>query len=179
MNSENYPAALERKLIDNFQREFHSKMGYFPHVITKKSGEYKDFRPFLSLPELAEKFAPFLPIVNDEPLPLTTRRRKREIVELRQIFTYIAKRLGYSYTTIAAFLGKRDHSTAIHSFQTFQDLYDTSESYRQKYETINNHVISHLNFNYDPSTMDFPDPIQGESEPALFPGLLSTEDRPE
>jgi hypothetical protein len=169
MNSDMYSRQLELKLIENFQREFYSKMGYFPHIITKHmKDEFRNLKPFMTLEELADKFKPFMPVLAGEKMKLRSQLRKREVVEMRHIFTFIAKTMGYSHKTIAHFLGKKDHSTTINSMRVFEDLYQTSDNFREKFETINQYINSELNIQYDPSTMDHPYQTQGESQPPVL-----------
>lgn len=58
---------------------------------------------------------------------LRSDSRKRELVVLRQAFCYVHKQksLFPSLKACGDFLGRRDHTTVIHSHQTFQDLLDT------------------------------------------------------
>lgn len=42
--------------------------------------------------------------------------------------------------TLGAMFGKRDHSTVLHGLQKFKDLYETEESFRQKYLQLKNAI---------------------------------------
>lgn len=64
------------------------------------------------------------------------KSRKREIVKIRQSYAYYAKQIYIDKTlkTIGQSLGKRDHSTIIHSIQTFNDL--KNREYKQIKEDL-------------------------------------------
>jgi hypothetical protein len=168
MRDNTYLLKMERKLVDNFQMEFYEKMGYFPYVITKSKDEYKDIRPLITLEDLEKRMARYIPHILGQPLKLKVKIRKKEIVELRQFFTVIARKMGYTYKSISDYLGYADHTTAIHSFYTFRDLYETSEDYRSRFDMINFNISIDPNIEYDASTMDLPYQTQGESEPPVL-----------
>ena len=65
------------------------------------------------------------------------KTRVREIVEPRQCFCYICKKLdSHTLKYIGKMLGYRDHSTVIHSNKTWQDRIDTDAKCRRDYENI-------------------------------------------
>jgi hypothetical protein len=135
MTTEEYIEKTEKQLIESFLERFHEKMGYYPTVITKNDIEQKSLH-LLSLHELELYFDPYLPIVYGKKLPLSSKLRIREIVELRQMFCYIARSIGFSLKTIGQFLGNRDHTTVIHNVRTFHNLVETEEVYKEKYNKI-------------------------------------------
>jgi chromosomal replication initiator protein len=62
---------------------------------------------------------------------ITSKSRKREIVQARQISMYFSKQLTKeSLVNIGRYFGGRDHSTVIHACQTVNNLIDTDKSFR-------------------------------------------------
>jgi len=146
---------LEQRLIKEFIQNFYEKIGYHPLVILK-DGKNSSELGMLTLNELETHFAMLLPKLYNEKLNLGHRNRTRAIVELRCIFCFIARSMGYTYREIGVHLGGRDHTTAIHSVTTFKNLYETDEGFRSQYFTI----INNINNNYEPSTVDDIDKAQ-------------------
>ena len=63
--------------------------------------------------------------------------RKREIVELRQIFQWLCRnKTCLSLKKIGQICGGRDHSTVINSCRVVNDLADTNKKYRENLEKI-------------------------------------------
>lgn len=165
MNEKIYAARLEKKLIDQFIENFEEKLGYKPIVITKTSGLTSDDSiPMMSLDSLKEHFTPFLPTVYGKVRSLSCKERIREAVELRNIYCYLAKKMGYSLKEIGRTIGKRDHTTVIHNIRSFNNLMETNEMYREKYIMILNHIKKQ----YESPTLDDTDQVQCESEPAVL-----------
>lgn len=161
--SQSYAANLEKKLIEEFKQKFQEKLGYTPIVLTKiKTGE--SYIPVMTLDELIECFDPFLPINFGKKLTLMSKCRKRELVELRMMFCYIARSMKYNLGVIGNKLGGRDHTTVIHGVNTFVNLIETSDPFREKFQKILNHIKE----NYEPSALDKSDKAQREPELALF-----------
>jgi hypothetical protein len=104
----------------------------------------------MNLDELKSHFDPFLPKIFEKPLPLGSKLRKRELCDLRYIYFRIARNMGHVLTDIAKSVNKRDHTTIIHGLQQFRNLHETSEAFRNKYQTI----IHYIKSKYEPSTMD-------------------------
>jgi hypothetical protein len=65
--------------------------------------------------------------------------RKRELVEVRQIFMYYLRKNGLTLQSTAALLGK-DHSTAIHSIKQQENLIFTSARWRDIHTQINERI---------------------------------------
>lgn len=169
MESIQYAAKMERKLVDDFKKLFQEKLGYLPIVFTKTDRDAAEI-PFMSLEELNKHFITFLPLKLGEPLPLQTKRRAREIVELRAIFCFLAKNMKYSLKTIGLHLGGRDHTTVIHGLTIFRDLMETNDAFRQKFLMIHKHIVNQTNPIADESfPMDSMLETQYASEPAILP----------
>jgi hypothetical protein len=57
---------------------------------------------------------------------IRTRHRKREIVLYRQIFYYIARKMGYGLSFTGDYLGF-DHATVLHGSRTIENLLDAGD----------------------------------------------------
>jgi hypothetical protein len=79
----------------------------------------------------------------------------------------------YSLKTIGMHIGKRNHTTVMHALNTFENLIQTSEGFREKYDAVLKHVIQQqelLNIQlYESSIMEPLQDVQSESKPALLP----------
>jgi hypothetical protein len=122
----------------------------------------------MSLEELEMKFTPFLPKTGTTVQRLKSRRRNQEIVELRHMFSFLAKKMGYSLASIANHLELRDHSTIIHGLKTFRDRYETDLDYRDRYDAINNYVKRHTKHIDESSIVDNADKAPSKSGSTLF-----------
>lgn len=165
MDSKCYAIQLEKKLIDQFKETFFQKLGYYPTVITKVQTDLEQYIPMMSLDTLQGYFEPFLPTRHGRRLKLTSKDRYRELVELRNIYCFLARQLNYSLVIIGQSLGNRDHTTVIHSLTCFKNLLETEEGFRQKYFKILNYIKDH----YESPTMDSFDQVQCESQPIVLP----------
>ena len=162
--SRQYAIMLEKKLIDEFKDLFREKLGYVPIVVTEV--ETKQYSiPIMSLDQLAEYFTPFLPFQYGKRLALPSKSRKRELVELRMMFCYLARSMRYTLDTVGNFLGGRDHTTIMHNVSTFLNLMETCDEFRIRFSDI----LHYIKENHESSVMDQPDPTQRESEPAILP----------
>jgi hypothetical protein len=171
-NSKSYAAKLEAKLITEFKEKFYLKMGYEPIVVTKVTVGSSDTIPKLTLHDLEACFTPFLPERYGKTLRLGAKHRKRELVELRNIFCALARMMRYTYSDIGRHLDGRDHTTAMHNVKTFQDLMSNDEQFQEKYKR----VLTHIKQTYESSDLELPDQILFESEPAVLSGLLQEQD---
>ena len=65
------------------------------------------------------------------------KTRKKTIKDARKIYCYQMKhKLNWSLKEIGATIGNRDHTTIIHNIQTYQDLYETDDNFRDWAERI-------------------------------------------
>jgi hypothetical protein len=165
MDSKSYALQLEKKLIEQFKQTFYDKLGYEPMVLTKVQIDTDEYLPILSLDNLQAMFEPFLPMKYDRKLTLQSKHRYRELVELRNIYCYMARVMGYSLIMIGQSLGNRDHTTVIHNVCCFKNLMETNEPFRQKYLAI----LTYIKQQYESSVVAKPDQVQCEPEPALLP----------
>lgn len=140
----------ETELISQFMTSFYEEFEYYPTVITKNNKIYnKDDLKVLELDTLRMFFDEFLPTKHGRKLQLEVRNRHRNLVELRFIYFFIARSMGYNLTTIGRSLNM-DHTTVVHGLNTFKNLYETNEPFRQKY----NNIINHIKENHEPSIME-------------------------
>ena len=136
MDARSNTAILEKKLISEFKDLFYEKMGYYPIVLTTSKVQGTKLIPLMSLESLRKMFDSFLPTKFNKVIPLESKLRDRNIVELRSMFCYMARTMRYNLSTIGEFLGSRDHTTVIYNLKIFNDLVETNESFRLKYFTI-------------------------------------------
>jgi|688.fasta_scaffold1000022_1 hypothetical protein len=171
MNRAEYKKNLEQKLIRQFIENFYKKIGYRPVVILE-DGKNNDGSILLTLSELDKYFEPFLPTLYQKRLSLPAKDRIRPLVELRCIFAFIARSMNYTLKAIGTHLGGRDHTTVINNIDCFKNLYETDDSFRNRYFAI----INNIKKDYEPSIMDDTNQIQGEPQSDLLPRLLQGED---
>ena len=66
-----------------------------------------------------------------------TKSRKQEIVQVRQIAMYLAKKYtDCSFAHIGKIIGGKDHATVMHACKTVKDQIETSKSFRATVESI-------------------------------------------
>jgi len=157
MTSSQYRRKLENQLVTEFIQKFIEKVGYAPTVITDQQVNGKRFKK-IPLDELEEVFIEFLPDVKGRVYDLAHKNRNRSLTNLRHVFCFLAKMMGYSLTEIGGHLNNRDHTTIIHSIRTFRDLYQTNDNFRELYFTI----IKKLRLYYESSNLEIPDKMEGE-----------------
>lgn len=161
--SKSYATTLEKKLISEFKEKFKFKMGYEPIVITNIAVNGQGYR-LMTLPALESQFESFLPVQFGRKLALTKKCRKRELVELRMMFCFIARTMKYTYAAIGEYLNGRDHTTVIHNINTFQILLETSESFREKY----NEILTCIKQNNESPALEIAHQVQDEPEHAVL-----------
>lgn len=132
---------IQKELIENFTEEFNNRLGYRPVVITKTTQEVSPAVELISLIELKQHFDFFLPVTSKgKKIPLESKSRINEIVELRHMYAYLARTMGYKLVAIARSLNKLDHTTVIHGLKTFHNLMEVDEKYKTKFLTILNYI---------------------------------------
>ena len=165
MDSKSYALQLEKKLIQQFRETFYEKIGYYPMVVTQVQVDSAYSLPIMNLPSLQQMFEPFLPSRYEKKLSLKSKCRYRELVELRNIYCFLGRTMGYSLASIGESLGNRDHTTVIHNVSCFKNLMETDDTFRQKYIKI----LTYIKQQYESSIMEESDQVQCEPEPALLP----------
>lgn len=72
---------------------------------------------------------------------ISTKSRKREVVQARQIAMYLSKQhTKESLSTIGNAIGKRDHATVLHACKVVNDLKDIDKSFRSSLQDIENRL---------------------------------------
>jgi len=73
---------------------------------------------------------------------LKSKRRYRFLVEARMMAMYLMrKHTRMSFASIADLFGGRDHTTAIHSINTCEDLIQTDQKFKSQILEIENRLI--------------------------------------
>lgn len=68
---------------------------------------------------------------------INTRSRKREVVLVRQVAMYLAKKyLDLSTAKIGLYIGNRDHATVLHACKTVTNLCETDKQFRSELSQI-------------------------------------------
>jgi chromosomal replication initiator protein len=68
---------------------------------------------------------------------ISTKSRKREVVQARQIAMYLSKQLTKnSLASIGLAIGQRDHATVLHACKIVNDLMDIDKGYRMSIQEI-------------------------------------------
>jgi|LakMenEpi03Aug12_release.lakeMendotaPanAssembly.Ray.scaffolds.fasta_scaffold917595_1 hypothetical protein len=158
-----YASTLEKKLIIEFKNKFRLKMGYDPIVLTKITVDEYGI-PLMSLETLESYFDSFLPVRFGKKVPLGSKSRKRDLVELRMMFVYIARTMKYTCERVGEFLGGRDHTTIVHNIHMFGILMETSDSFREKYYSI----LTYIKQNHESPALEVAYQVPDESQHALL-----------
>jgi chromosomal replication initiator protein len=114
--------------------------GIEPSIIVAKglSGGVVPRRRTLTATTIIEKTAAYF---NLQPSDITGSKRDKDIVVPRQIAMYlIHEELGLSYPKIAVALGKRDHTTAIHSVRKIERLIEVDDDLRSEVNHIKERI---------------------------------------
>lgn len=90
----------------------------------------REVSPSLIIDVVAEHF-------NISKEDITSKKRNSEYVIPRQIIMYLCRHMTEStFQMIAAYLGKKDHTTVIHGVEKIEDKIKTDEDLKNKIETI-------------------------------------------
>lgn len=77
--------------------------------------------------------------VND----IKSKKRQQDISCARQVTFYLMKKLtSHSLQTIAHYIGKRDHSTAIHAISKIEERITTDKNFENKIKLIENKILT-------------------------------------
>mgnify|MGYP006266297215 CR=1 FL=1 len=79
--------------------------------------------------------------LQSKPNILRSKNRKRDIVDLRSIFSHISRRFQFTVKNIGLHMG-RDHTTAVHHYQKAEDLLKTDPLFVEKYKRVINNLKS-------------------------------------
>lgn len=88
----------------------------------------KDHEKELSVDYITKSVCDYFNITSDL---LSSKTRKREIVQARQIAMYFCKNLTKSsLSTIGSTIGGKDHATVLHAYKTISNLIETDRSFK-------------------------------------------------
>ena len=88
----------------------------------------------INVPEILEVVSRYY---NIEESDIVSRKRKRAIVQARQVVMYLSKELTEaSLAAIGAEMGGRDHSTVIYADRAIRDLLDTDTKFQAELKEI-------------------------------------------
>ena len=74
---------------------------------------------------------------------INTRSRKREVVLVRQVAMFLAKKhLDMSTSKIGQYIGNRDHATVLHACKTITNLAETNKQFRNELNEIDIALLS-------------------------------------
>ena len=98
-------------------------------------GDFSNYeKKTITIDEIIKKVADYYGV---EVAAINTRSRKREVVLVRQVSMYLAKKyLDMSSAKIGQYIGKRDHATVLHACKTITNLADTDKQFRTELEEI-------------------------------------------
>lgn len=98
-------------------------------------GDFSDFEKCpITIDEIIKKVSDFYGV---EPNSINTRSRKREVVQVRQVAMFLAKKyLDMSTSKIGQYIGKRDHATVLHACKTITNLAETDKQFRNELNQI-------------------------------------------
>lgn len=100
-------------------------------------GDFSDYeKKTITIDEIIKKVSDYYGI---EVSAINTRSRKREVVLVRQVSMYLAKKhLDLSTSKIGQYIGNRDHATVLHACKTITNLADTDKQFRTELSEIDN-----------------------------------------
>ena len=100
-------------------------------------GDFSNYeKKTLTIEEIIKKVSDYYGV---EPESINTRSRKREVVLVRQVAMYFAKKyLDLSTAKIGLYVGNRDHATVLHACKTISNLADTDKQFRSELNEIEN-----------------------------------------
>jgi hypothetical protein len=144
MSAEQYKQHLALKMVKSFISDLQEKTGMkaVVRVDNLKIGSEENeniLKSIVSLDALEKRFMKSIPFEIDKN-PIRTRSRKREYVDLRCIFYYLAcKHIGFPLIAAGRFSG-RDHTSIIHMNRRAEALIETDDKFRSLYSTIYNNI---------------------------------------
>lgn len=103
-------------------------------------GDLSDYeKPVITIDDIISKVAGYYGV---EVNSINTRSRKREVVLVRQVAMYLAKKyLDMSTSKIGHYIGRRDHATVVHACKTITNLAETDKQFRGELSEIENLLL--------------------------------------
>ena len=98
-------------------------------------GDFSNYeKKTITIDEIIKKVSEFYGV---EPAAINTRSRKREVVLVRQVSMFLAKKyLDMSTSKIGQYVGDRDHATVLHACKTITNLAETDKQFRSELNEI-------------------------------------------
>ena len=98
-------------------------------------GDFSDYeKKTITIDEIIKTVADYYGV---EVSAINTRSRKREVVLVRQVAMYLAKKhLDLSTSKIGQYVGNRDHATVLHACKTVTNLADTDKQFNSELNEI-------------------------------------------
>ena len=122
----------QKRIIDKYEKEI-SRLKY---LLTKPIRKENDNVQLITILEAVCSTTEII------PHDIIAQNRKRDISIARHLFSYVAyTHYGYTLVAIGRFLNK-DHSTVIHSINTFQNYLDCNYKLEAKYYAQCKRVLS-------------------------------------
>lgn len=131
-------------LVDKFKRDYKIITGFDVFVRPIRSGD-----AIIQLVRLEELINLYIPEHLQRRFPRINRKhRKREISDLRKIFSYIAHYdFGYSYASVGRYFNQ-DHTTILNNCQKAAYFIENDAEFRDLYNTILNTVTHDVQRSY-------------------------------
>lgn len=159
-----YRTKLSKILIDRFQEEFIEKVGVKPSIYVPMLRHGSRTRA-LALRDLRDEIDTFIEQDGRNPKTIASKFRYKNLLELRMIFCFIARRMGYSLKAIGAQLDGRDHTTILHTLTSFENLIHTDDRFRDLCDI----VLTHLQLeNIDGTTFICPPQQKGHNAKSVL-----------
>lgn len=99
-----------------------------------------DFPNELTVPKITDTVCNYFGLQADT---LSSKTRKREIVQARQIAMYLSRNhTRLSLTAIGSMIGGKDHATVLHACNTVCDLIETDRTFRQYVSDIEKQLLA-------------------------------------
>lgn len=152
------------EMIQSFTNTFFRKTGFIATVTVEEIVDFKAQKNPLfiySLEQLEEFFKKAFPhmFIEGKPNPIHVNSRRREYIDVRCVFSYIAHSFGFSYTQIGKYENNKNHTTIIHHMNKVKDLLEAKDHEMTELYTI---IINELNNAYATSISG---DIRDESNP--------------
>lgn len=164
MDTPYYNSSVEQRMIAAFKQQFFKRTGKELIIIAAHDND-KPPLPNLTLEQITACVSNFLPVNSfGEPLSLTGKTRKREVVYLRMIHCKLSFLMGHGTTATGREL-KRDHATVAYGLKTADLLLDTKdEQFTKLFDQVIHHIKTHMS---NETTLSAADPLPDYSEPVL------------
>lgn len=108
--------------------------------IVRKAVRCAEVKP-LSVNDIIEKVCAHYHV---ETSTIHTKTRKREVVQVRQVAMYLAKKhTDTSSSKIGQFIGNKDHATVLHACKMIKDQVEVDKSFKAEIESIEASLHQH------------------------------------